>query len=69
MVTGLGMSYFDIPVDFANPTLDDLRAFIGTMEAMKGRKVWVHCVVDAHLVVDGASGTIEFLVKVQREGE
>jgi protein tyrosine phosphatase (PTP) superfamily phosphohydrolase (DUF442 family) len=46
VVTGLGMSYFHIPVDFKNPTLDDLRTFIGTMEALKGKKIWVHCVVN-----------------------
>ena len=49
LVTGLGMSYIHIPVDFANPTLDDLRAFVGTMRAMQGRKVWVHCVVNARV--------------------
>jgi len=49
VVTGLGMSYIHIPVDFANPTLDDLRAFVGTMHAMDGRKVWVHCVVNARV--------------------
>ncbi len=49
VVTGLGMSYIHIPVDFANPTLDDLRAFVGAMRALDGRKVWVHCVVNARV--------------------
>jgi len=49
VVTGLGMSYIHIPVDFAKPTVDDLKTFIGTMEALKGRKVWVHCVVNARV--------------------
>jgi protein tyrosine phosphatase (PTP) superfamily phosphohydrolase (DUF442 family) len=49
VVTGLGMSYFHIPVDFAKPTVDDLRTFIGTMQALHGKKVWVHCVVNARV--------------------
>src|SRR4051794_28494248 len=44
VVTGHGMSYFHIPVDFKNPTTDDLRTFISTMRALDGRKVFVHCV-------------------------
>jgi protein tyrosine phosphatase (PTP) superfamily phosphohydrolase (DUF442 family) len=49
VVTGLGMSYIHIPVDFSAPTVDDLKTFIGTMEALKGKKVWVHCVVNARV--------------------
>jgi protein tyrosine phosphatase (PTP) superfamily phosphohydrolase (DUF442 family) len=46
VVTGFGMSYFHIPVDFKNPTADDLRTFIGTMRALDGKRVWVHCVMN-----------------------
>ena len=46
VVTGHGMSYVHIPVDFKNPTADDLRAFVGAMRALEGRKVWVHCVMN-----------------------
>ena len=49
VVTGLGMSYFHIPVEFSKPTIDDLRTFIGTMQALDGKKVWVHCVVNARV--------------------
>jgi protein tyrosine phosphatase (PTP) superfamily phosphohydrolase (DUF442 family) len=49
VVTGLGMSYIHIPVDFKRPTVDDLKTFIGTMEALKGKKIWVHCVVNARV--------------------
>ena len=49
VVTGFGMSYFHIPVDFAKPTIEDLRTFFGTMQALDGRKVWVHCVVNARV--------------------
>ena len=49
LVTGLGMSYFHIPVKFDEPTVDDLRTFIGVMKSMEGKKVWVHCVVNARV--------------------
>lgn len=49
VVTGLGMSYFHIPVKFDAPTVEALRTFIGVMESLRGRKVWVHCVVNARV--------------------
>jgi protein tyrosine phosphatase (PTP) superfamily phosphohydrolase (DUF442 family) len=49
VVTGLGMRYVHIPVRFDRPTVDDLRLFIGAMRALEGRRVWVHCVVNARV--------------------
>jgi protein tyrosine phosphatase (PTP) superfamily phosphohydrolase (DUF442 family) len=49
LVTALGMAYFHIPVRFDRPTTDDLKLFIHTMRALEGRKVWVHCVVNARV--------------------
>ena len=49
IVTGFGMRYVHIPVDFASPTLDDVRMFFGTLDAFHGKKVWVHCVVNARV--------------------
>jgi protein tyrosine phosphatase (PTP) superfamily phosphohydrolase (DUF442 family) len=49
VVTGLGMRYVHIPVDFANPTVDDLKTFIGAMRALDGKRVFVHCVVNARV--------------------
>lgn len=49
LVTSLGMSYFHIPVRFDAPTLGDLRLFILAMRALEGRKVWVHCAVNARV--------------------
>jgi protein tyrosine phosphatase (PTP) superfamily phosphohydrolase (DUF442 family) len=43
VVTGLGMSYVHIPVDFKAPTAQDFRAFCRVMEAFEGRRVFVHC--------------------------
>jgi protein tyrosine phosphatase (PTP) superfamily phosphohydrolase (DUF442 family) len=49
IVTGLGMSFFHVPVDFKNPTLQDLRMFLALMKGLEGRKTWVHCVVNARV--------------------
>jgi protein tyrosine phosphatase (PTP) superfamily phosphohydrolase (DUF442 family) len=43
VVTGLGMSYHPIPVDFKRPTVTDLQHFFNTMEALHGRRLFVHC--------------------------
>jgi protein tyrosine phosphatase (PTP) superfamily phosphohydrolase (DUF442 family) len=49
VVTGFGMRYVHIPVDFGNPTIDDLKTFIGAMRALDGKRVFVHCVVNARV--------------------
>lgn len=38
-----GLTYIHIPVDWQEPTLDDLDMFFGVMEANADRKVFVHC--------------------------
>jgi protein tyrosine phosphatase (PTP) superfamily phosphohydrolase (DUF442 family) len=43
VVTGLGMTYVHIPVDFKAPTLQDFRTFCGVMDALDKRRVFVHC--------------------------
>ncbi len=49
IVVGLGMSYFHIPVPFDKPTADHLRTFCGIMSVLAGKKVWVHCAVNARV--------------------
>ncbi|MFK7914214.1 MAG: protein tyrosine phosphatase family protein [Pseudomonadales bacterium] len=49
IVTGLGMRYVHIPVQFDAPTLDDLRAFTGILQGLSGTRVLVHCVVNARV--------------------
>ena len=49
IVTSLGMTYIHIPVPMAEPTVLHLEQFCGYMEAMRGRKVWVHCIVNARV--------------------
>lgn len=43
IVTGLGMTYVHIPVDFKAPSSQDFRAFCRVMNAFVGRRVFVHC--------------------------
>lgn len=43
VVTGLGMAYVHIPVDFKAPTPKDFRAFCRVMEAFADRPIFVHC--------------------------
>lgn len=42
-VTREGMTYVHIPVDWDEPTLDDVELFFDVMEANADRKVYVHC--------------------------
>ena len=46
IVSSLGMSYVHIPVPFEHPREDHLRTFCGVMEAYRGKKIWVHCVMN-----------------------
>lgn len=43
VVTGLGMAYFHIPVNFEEPKLSDVKLFLNTLQALGSNKVWVHC--------------------------
>jgi len=45
-VTRLGLAYFQIPVLFDAPRVEQLRAFIGVMRALEDRPVWVHCAMN-----------------------
>ncbi len=43
VVTGLGMVYVHIPVDFKAPTSRDFQAFCQVMDTFATRPVFVHC--------------------------
>lgn len=49
IVTSLGMVYIHIPVPFDAPNEDHFATFSGCMEALKPKKVWVHCIVNARV--------------------
>ena len=43
IVTGLGMAYVHIPVDFKSPDAQDFQTFCRMMTVFEGRRVFVHC--------------------------
>lgn len=43
LVAREGLTYVHIPVDWTEPSLEDVRMFFDVMEANEGRKVFVHC--------------------------
>ena len=49
IVTSLGMSYVHIPVPFESPLPTHLHDFFNAMTAFDGKKIFVHCVVNARV--------------------
>lgn len=45
-VTRLRLAYFQIPVLFEAPRVEELRTFIGVMRVLEDRPVWVHCAMN-----------------------
>ncbi len=43
LITGLGLAYIQIPVQWAQPNPEQFFQFIEVLKAFAGRKVWVHC--------------------------
>ena len=62
IVTGLGMAYVHIPVDFKAPTSADFRTFCGVMEAFAGRRIFVHCAANMRV------SAFVFLYRVLNQG-
>jgi protein tyrosine phosphatase (PTP) superfamily phosphohydrolase (DUF442 family) len=46
IVTARGMTYIHLPVPFEAPTTNHLKSFINIMNALEGKKLWIHCVVN-----------------------
>ena len=46
MVAREGISYFQIPIEWENPQLEQLAQFFLLMTAFEGRKLWVHCALN-----------------------
>src|SRR5258708_3612830 len=61
-VTALGMKYFHIPVQFDNPTEQDLLAFFNAMEQSQGHRVGAHCAANMRVTAFVA------LYRVLRQG-
>jgi protein tyrosine phosphatase (PTP) superfamily phosphohydrolase (DUF442 family) len=49
IVASLGMHYINIPVPFDEPTAEHLQEFIGLLNVFAGKKIWVHCAVNARV--------------------
>jgi protein tyrosine phosphatase (PTP) superfamily phosphohydrolase (DUF442 family) len=45
-VTGLRMNYFQIPVDWSLPEAEQFEQFVALLQACKGQKLWLHCVMN-----------------------
>jgi protein tyrosine phosphatase (PTP) superfamily phosphohydrolase (DUF442 family) len=43
LITVQGINYFHIPVVWEAPQLEELQTFFAILDALKGKKVWVHC--------------------------
>lgn len=51
VVRGLGLDYSYIPVDFGKPTAANFDDFTKAMQANEGKRVWVHCAVNARVSI------------------
>ncbi|MAT91878.1 MAG: phosphatase [Halioglobus sp.] len=49
VVTGLGMRYVHIPVNFNNPREQEFDRFVEVMQVSVGEKTWVHCAANARV--------------------
>ena len=43
ILKSLKIKYIHIPVNFNNPTKEDFKEFVLSIEKYKGQKIWVHC--------------------------
>ena len=62
VVTGLGMSYVHIPVNFKTPTSQNFLAFCRVMEAFDDKPVFVHCAANMRV------SAFVFLYRVLHQG-
>jgi protein tyrosine phosphatase (PTP) superfamily phosphohydrolase (DUF442 family) len=46
VVSAEGMKYYHIPVVWTAPEISDLDRFFSVMDSLRGKKVWVHCVLN-----------------------
>jgi len=46
LVTGLGLAYVQIPVEWEHPLPERFFQFVGVLKAFAGRKIWVHCAMN-----------------------
>jgi protein tyrosine phosphatase (PTP) superfamily phosphohydrolase (DUF442 family) len=61
-VADAGISYVNIPVDWKNPTMEDLQLFFAMMDARGSRTTLVHCFANFR------ASAFTYLYRVLREG-
>lgn len=61
IAASLGMVYVNIPVPFDEPSAQHLKEFIGIMDSLSHRRVWVHCAINAR----GSAFMYQYLTKTQ----
>ncbi|GAB6145215.1 protein tyrosine phosphatase family protein [Desulfocicer niacini] len=66
LVASLGMTYIHIPVQFDDPTENDLESFFKAMESNKNKKVHAHCA--ANMRVTAFLG-LYYLIKQKKSKE
>ena len=45
-VSGLGMVYVHIPVEWEAPRPEQFQQFVGVLKAFEGHNIWLHCVMN-----------------------
>ena len=46
LVTGLGLAYVQIPVEWEHPLPEQFFQFVGVLKAFAGCKIWLHCAMN-----------------------
>lgn len=46
VVSASGARYVHLPIPFENPGKEDAKIFCHIMRALRGKKVWVHCILN-----------------------
>lgn len=46
MVAREGICYFQIPVEWEHPRLEQLEQFFRLMQALEGKRLWLHCAMN-----------------------
>ena len=43
-ITQLGMNYFQIPIQWNSPRVEQFDVFAALLQSCQGQKVWIHCI-------------------------
>jgi len=51
LITNLHMNYFQIPVEWELPEVEQFLLFVKLLQALEGRKIWLHCAMNMRVSV------------------